>query len=173
MALNDIGMFLPSESQYNTPGAYDALLKGEATKRASYLASMDQFYTQLEESKRQFDETMDFNVESRDLNIELEREKLSTQKELAADQLAFSREELTSNVTLQNRSLDLQERELMLNAPRINLGGDVSEQEQLDFIEDMLTRNDKKDEAPSGPRFRYYTGDNPTEETNYEKYYSY
>ena len=60
MGLGEIGMFSPAESAYGTPGAYSQSLRAEATKRAAYLSQMDQFYSSLEESKRQFEETMAF-----------------------------------------------------------------------------------------------------------------
>jgi hypothetical protein len=55
MAYNDLAQFLPQEGGFKTPGQYDRMLKTEALKKAAYLSSMDQFYSQLEETMRQFD----------------------------------------------------------------------------------------------------------------------
>jgi len=85
MALGDIGMFLPSESQYGTPGAYGDLLRSEATKRAVYLSSIDQFYAQLNESQRQFDKTLGFNTETRDLNLDYQNRALAQEKTLTEE----------------------------------------------------------------------------------------
>ena len=55
MAYADLSQFLPREGGFKQPGQFDRMLKAEASKRASYLSAMDQFYAQLEESGRQFD----------------------------------------------------------------------------------------------------------------------
>lgn len=87
MALGEIGMFLPAESAYGTPGAYSQALRAEATKRASYLSEMDQFYAQLEESKRQFEETLAFREKSWEEQLGLSKEELAYQKKLGFGQL--------------------------------------------------------------------------------------
>ena len=76
MPLADIGMFLPAESHYKTPGAYDEMLKAEAAKNAAYLASMDQFYAELEEMKRQFDETLEFKEKELEVRERQHREEI-------------------------------------------------------------------------------------------------
>lgn len=52
-----MGVFLPSETAYKDPNRFRDVLEAEGTKQARYLSSMDQFYAQMEESKRQFDVT--------------------------------------------------------------------------------------------------------------------
>jgi len=103
----DIGMFLPSEAQYATPGGYETLLQSEATKRAQYLAQMDQFYLELEESQRQFDETMDFQVATRDLGLELSYKQLEQQKDLSLEEIALRRELGETEASLKSRELDI------------------------------------------------------------------
>lgn len=55
MAYGDLGFMAPREAYYTGPSRGVDAVKVEATKRASYLSSMDQFYAQLEEMERQFD----------------------------------------------------------------------------------------------------------------------
>lgn len=107
MAIGDMGAFTPAESHYQTPGAYDAVLSGEALKRAAYLSSMDQFYANLDESERQFDLTLEFKTETRDMELAFGREKLAYQKEID-----YAR--LHSQESYQDRLLDLREREMDL-----------------------------------------------------------
>jgi len=57
MAGTGLGLFLPSETAYKDPGRFRDVLEAEGGKEAAYLASMDQFFAQLEESQRQFDVT--------------------------------------------------------------------------------------------------------------------
>lgn len=87
MAMGEIGMFLPPESAYGTPGAYSQSLRAEATKRASYLSQMDQFYSSLEESKRQFEETMAFREESWEDEMGLKRDELALSRKLGIGNL--------------------------------------------------------------------------------------
>lgn len=136
MALGDIGMFLPAESQYGAPGAYDQLLRSEATKRADYLASMDQFYEQLTESRRTFDATMAYQVETRDLNLVLEREKLAVEKmsveadiKLGQGQLKLGQDTLAANIKSQERAAALEEEKLDLTREEMK-----SDEEFLDEI---------------------------------------
>lgn len=107
MAIGDIGMFTPAEAHYKRPGAYEEMLKAEALKRAAWLSSMDQFYANLAEAKRQFDLTLEFKTETRDIEMEqrvaefgatmeLEREKLDWEKEYGARALGVERERIAA-----------------------------------------------------------------------------
>jgi hypothetical protein len=82
MAIGEVGMFLPAESAYGTPGAFSQALRAEATKRASYLSQMDQFYAGLEESKRQFEETMTFREESWEEEMGLRKGELDLRRRM-------------------------------------------------------------------------------------------
>jgi hypothetical protein len=55
MAYNDLAQFLPQQGGFKQPGQFDRMLKAESLKKASYLSAMDQFYSQLEETMREFD----------------------------------------------------------------------------------------------------------------------
>jgi len=70
---NGIGLFLPSEAAYSKPGTYEDALRAEAQKQAAYLSSMDQYYAELEESTRQFNETMAWSQESFKLAADAKR----------------------------------------------------------------------------------------------------
>ena len=87
MGLGEVGMFLPAESAYGTPGAYSQSLRAEATKRARYLSEMDMFYSNLEESKRQFEETLSFKEESWEDEMGLRKSELNLRKNLGLGQL--------------------------------------------------------------------------------------
>jgi len=87
MGMGEVGMFLPAESAYGTPGAYSQSLRAEATKRASYLSQMDQFYSQLEESRKQFEETLAFKEESWEDEMGLRRNEMALQRNLGIGQL--------------------------------------------------------------------------------------
>lgn len=106
MALGQIGMFLPSESQYQKPGTYEDALRAQATKVANYLASMDQFYENLGEAKRQYDLT------------------LSWQKESFGQQLAFEKDKFGKTFGLQERAQTSTEKynESMLKLKQQELG---------------------------------------------------
>jgi len=105
MALGDVGAFLPAESQYGTPGAFDKLLQAEAQKRAAYLSSMDQFYENLAEATRQFNETLEFKTETRDLELDWQKEKFGKEQVL-------DRERLEAEKTYSEGMLGLREREI-------------------------------------------------------------
>lgn len=154
MALGDIGSFLPSEGQYTVPGAYDQMLKADALKRSSYLAQMDQFYESLEESQRQFEETLAFKIESRDLEFEFGREELaqeatlaregySTQRDIAGMDISFREKELGSREELESRRLDIEARKVTAAQKPLQLGG-PSEDEKFSFLKEHLTRFDPK-----------------------------
>jgi len=69
MAFSDYAVFLPAESLYVRPGAYEEALKAEAIKQATYLGELSRFYKTLTEQKREFD-----------LRHALEKERLALQK---------------------------------------------------------------------------------------------
>jgi len=169
MALGDVGLFLPAESQYKTPGAYDELLKAEATKRANYLSSMDQFYAQLEETTRQFNETLAFK--ETELSWEKERfgEELAFQeKELASEEtyrsglLGLEREKLaaqkdywTSSLGLEEKKLDIEARAVNAQSGNIVLGGPTP-REQWDLIKEVATGNSSSDTTNITQLLDYY-----------------
>lgn len=130
MALGEIGLFLPAESAYGTPGAYSQALRAEATKRASYLSQMDQFYAQLEESQRQFDEMMEYR-----------EEELSTQKALGFGNLLLGLLSSKTQAMASRRS-----------STPISLGRD----KELDFLREAISSESKVGESAwLGPGFSY------------------
>uniref|UniRef100_A0A6H1ZCU8 Uncharacterized protein n=1 Tax=viral metagenome TaxID=1070528 RepID=A0A6H1ZCU8_9ZZZZ len=123
MAMGEIGMFLPAESAYGTPGAYSQALRAEATKRASYLSEMDQFYSQLEESQRQFDEMLSFKEESWEDEMGLQRQQIDLQRKLGLGQLLLGMYQAKTQRTAARRS-----------GEGITLGG---RDEKLDFLREI------------------------------------
>ena len=119
MALGDTGMFNPAESHYLTPGAYGETLKAEALKRASYLSSMDQFYEQLDETVRQFNETLTFKEAALaqekwavEQNIGVQREQIQAQKALGWADINLRTRALEEEVTYKGESLDIEKRKI-------------------------------------------------------------
>lgn len=100
MAIGDLGIFFSPESNYRVPGQYEAALRGEATKRASYLSSMDQFYAGLDETIREFDERMGLERD----RLALAQETLEAQKSYQQGLLGIQQGQLK----LKERSLDAQ-----------------------------------------------------------------
>lgn len=130
MAISDIGMFSPSRSNYSTPGAWEEMLRGEALKRASYLSQMDEFYTQLAESERQFNETLLFKQSESEVQQEQFGQSLDLEKQRLAEQKREHEEEMK-----------VKKQELVNSQPMITLGRDpykVSEQDQFDFLKDQV-----------------------------------
>lgn len=84
----------PSSQYYTTPGGATEAAKIHAVKEATFLSQMDQFYTSLEETKREFD----LAFEQRGL--------------FHTEDLAFQREQLEVQEEYGTRSLDLKEREI-------------------------------------------------------------
>jgi len=141
MAMGEIGMFLPAESAYGTPGAYSQALRAEATKRAAYLSEMDQFYSQLEESQRQFDEMLSFKEESWEDEMGLRRSEIDTQRKLGLGRLLLGMYQAKTQRTASRSS----------GEPNY-LGRD----KDLDFLREQLGDGDRG--SPSGwlgPGFSY------------------
>lgn len=86
----EYGLFLPPEAAYTKPGAWRGAVEAEATKRATYLSQMDQFYAQLEEATRQFEATFGLKEEE----LELERERFAEAAEQFEATFGLSKEEL-------------------------------------------------------------------------------
>lgn len=99
MAIFDTGVFMPAESSYTDPIASREALRAEGVKQAAYLSSMDQFYAELEEMKRQFSENLGYREDV----LSFEREKF--QKTLEWDKAKSER-----GFELEERKLDIYDR---------------------------------------------------------------
>lgn len=97
MPKRDYGIFTSAESAYSKPGDFERSVVGEATKQGSYLSSMDQFYTQLDEMTRQFGEKMDF-----------ERDKLRSEEKMQDEMLGWYREQETGRLELSREQIQAQ-----------------------------------------------------------------
>ena len=142
MAIGEVGTFLPAESAYGTPGAYSQALRAESTKRAAYLSQMDQFYASLEESKRQFEETMTFREESWEDEMSLRRgEMTQRRRESGMNWLLGLYQAKTQRLASRRGS----------SGGGITLGG---RDEKLDLLRDMWeAEQGGRSLVPSTPRY--------------------
>ena len=91
MAYTDFGQLYPSEAGFKTPGMYGAFLQAEGAKKADYLSQMDQFFANLAESTRQFNETLGFKNKELASRETLTREGYDLQREIQTEQLDYNR----------------------------------------------------------------------------------
>lgn len=117
MAGSSIGLFLPSETAYKDPNVFRNVLEAEGLKRANYLSQMDQFYAQLEESKRQFDLGLSFQEKQLEAQKEhwsqqlaLGREQLAEQSKHWRDELSYLRDQRGTDERLQRQQFNLQKK---------------------------------------------------------------
>lgn len=103
---------LRSETSFQNPEDYKSYVLGEATKRASYLASMDQFYANLEEATRQFNETLSYKQDVLSAEKGMFSEELAFNKWLAEENLALEEKKIASENFYQQQKIDLAERQL-------------------------------------------------------------
>lgn len=154
--IGDIGIFNPAESHYKTPGAYDEALRADALKRATYLSMMDQFYEQLDETKREFDATSTFKY------AELAQNKWATEEQIGLSKadLALRRELGTGDQALRSRALDEQAaynkealgvERMKINAsrPTQKLEGTSAADKAFDFLRQYTTAGG----GTTSPRF--------------------
>lgn len=91
MAYGDFASLLPAEAYYTGPKGRMDVGRAEATKKAAYLSSMDQFYAQLEEMERQFDVTAGLQREA----FEFETgERFEWEKEYGREELELKGEDI-------------------------------------------------------------------------------
>uniref|UniRef100_A0A6M3K2S4 Uncharacterized protein n=2 Tax=viral metagenome TaxID=1070528 RepID=A0A6M3K2S4_9ZZZZ len=117
----DTGWLLPPESAYKWPGGWEKAMRAEALGRSSYLSQMDQFYTELEEAQRQFDETMGFKWEemeresrARWRGLDIEEEKAGAQSSYWQGLLGLENKKLTQEAESEEAALGLYEKRLDL-----------------------------------------------------------
>jgi hypothetical protein len=112
MPYSDLGVLLPTESQYGNPQAYTESIRAESNKQAQYLSNMDQFYTQLEESKRQFDLNYSARTKEFEWTSGFEEKRLAQQSDISNRQLALQEKESTLKQQIAEKQLAFQETEL-------------------------------------------------------------
>jgi len=169
MAIGDIGLFLPKESTYKSPTGYEALLEAEAVKRGTWLAQMDQFYAQLEESQRQFDENLGFQEETRDIEVEMEKDRFEFEKESFGKEIdlkerafSFEQESFEKELALKEKALDVTAR----GGETIHLGrtpeetydpGAVTQKDTLNFLTNLFQEEKPSSDASADP-LGYFRG---------------
>jgi hypothetical protein len=136
MALGQIGMFLPSESQYLKPGSYDDALRAQAVKIANYLSSMDQFYANLDESKRQYDLTLSWQKESFGQELAFKEKQLATTSALQERQLTSQEKYNESILKLKQQELGLESQKLY-STNQSNKASQSSTAELLNFMKNQ------------------------------------
>ena len=60
MAYSDFSRFMPLESAYRNPGEATEAYRAQALEKANVQSELERFYKTLEETQRQFDETLGF-----------------------------------------------------------------------------------------------------------------
>lgn len=121
------------EASFKRPGDYEAYLRAEATGRASYLSSMDQFYAQLEETVREFDVTSTYKYDVLEAEQEMFGEELTESSRQFDEELEFMREQWGGTVELRERELSALEkyrsRSLGLEERKLDIMEETSERE--------------------------------------------
>lgn len=125
MAYGDISALLPAETLYTGPGTYREAARAEATKRATYLSQMDQFYEELEEMKREFDKRYSLELKEFEAEKEYREEYLGLQKE----QLALSREQMEREAEMGEKYYGLERERLRLQRNAADSWGEYKEYE--------------------------------------------
>jgi hypothetical protein len=121
MPYSDLGVLLPTESQYGNPQAYTESIRAESNKQAQYLSNMDQFYTQLEESKRQFDLNYTARTKEFEWTSGFEEKRLAQQSDISNKQLALQEKEFTLKQQISEKQLAFQETELGFKKEQLGL----------------------------------------------------
>ncbi len=151
-----LGQFLKAEQYYNAPSEFENALLGEGYKRAKYLAMMDQFYGELDETQRQFNETMGFKREELDWRKDVEEEaqeyrdrKLELGEERAESEEEWQRERLDKMLNFEwNKSMAE-----LWNRPPARGGGGGGGRTMSDLVSSTLPMQGTSLEssyAPSG-----------------------
>lgn len=80
-----------AETSFQRPEDYKSYVQGEGLKRAAYLASMDQFYANLEEATRQFNETLEYKEDVLAAEERMFGEELGQSQEQFEAELEYNR----------------------------------------------------------------------------------
>lgn len=152
MAIQDIGMFLPAESNYKTPGAYDEALRAEASKRAQYLSLMDQFYEQLNESQRQFNEKLSYEKWYAGENIALKKEELAQSNKQFTEDLALRTKIFEAESEYRQESLDVERMKINAARPMNYLGTSPAEKSMtmaMDMVKQLTGASSRGTQVPT------------------------
>ncbi len=162
-----------AEGSFRRPEGYRDYLQAEATGRAAFLSNMDQFYAQLEESVRQFDETLGYKEdvlaeETRMFDVgeeraasefsrglDFNREQLAVQRGEAKSEAAYR----TGQLNLGGRSLDLREKELGRSGGGQSLVFDMSAPSKREIFDYTRKLNAATLAAKAGPKSGAIHGD--------------
>lgn len=145
MALGDIGKF----NQMT-----DEAIRAESIKTATYLSQMDQFYAELDETIRQFNETLGykesvlaeqkweagetFRLQGEELALEekLGTEELALRERIAEDEASYRAEMLR----LREKEVDIQDQPYVMS---LGMTAEARERKEgMDLIKQFLTRGE-------------------------------
>lgn len=169
MPYADYQKLLPSAGAFANPQDFQSFLQAQALQKSSYLSSMDQFYAQLDETSRQFNESL--GIQKGKLSLEekyfgLEEKKFDWEKEKFGEEFVFDKEKFAQDIGLRKTELEqtkeYQTGTLELGKERLEIeekgtggmqfiGPTFAEQEQMDFLRDVWrdTQAQKTGAAPS------------------------
>ena len=162
-----------AEGSFRRPEGFRDYLQAEATGRATFLSNMDQFYAQLEESVRQFDETLGYKEdvlteETRMFDVGEERatSEFASSLSLRKSELDILRDSAMSEATyrtgqlgLGERRLDLEEKELGRSSGGQSLVFDMSAPSKREIFDYTRKLNAATLAAKAGPKSGAIHGD--------------
>lgn len=121
MAYGDLAVLLPHESQYATPEQATAAARAEAEKRASYLSQMDMFYTQLEESREQFEKNYAFREKEFEWQSGFEERRFEHSAEMDERRLLLEEEMADIDAEIARQDLKLREAQTETEKGRLEI----------------------------------------------------
>ncbi len=177
MALGEIGLFNPAESTYMRPGAYDEALRANALKNAAYLSAMDQWYEQMDETIREFNETLSFKKTVEADTKAIEESKIG----LGSRQLDINEEQYKSDLALRTQALkeqtEYQTQDIAVRKTELNwkygsnyLGSDSASDKAFDFLKSTQKANAAESQAARDWMTKYITGGSSTKVTQSPTY---
>jgi hypothetical protein len=159
MAYQELGALLPTESAFRgaDPSAWATYLRNQGQTKAQYLAQMDQFRLQLDETVREFNETLGFKKSqwSDAFGLEkdrfgLEKDKFAYQKEQDAATMSYNKWLAKENLGLKTRELDLRETQInKMGGGRTQYIDPLAADYSRKYADAMLGRMDERGSASS------------------------
>lgn len=152
----EYGTFTPTESAYTKPGAYKASVLAEATKRGSYLSAMDQFYAQLDQLEKQFEESLSFKRKQLASEETRQENLLDWYREQEAGRLGLAQEQMQTQKYIAGMGTRKSDAELRREAAMWNVEPEekAGEEIPLSWLSEQIQRIYPSEEI-SGEGGRY------------------
>jgi len=134
-----INPFGVAPESFKTPYGFESYLRAQASAANRRISEMDMFYANLEEAKRQYDETLGFKIETRGL-------ELDWQKEQWGEELEFREKSLEAESSWKNRQLGIQASKLELEKEKLDLleaqyeSKQESQEDKLEYFKDYMEK---------------------------------